>query len=211
MHALPIRYGILAVLVLTIGFVAYSRNVHAYSLINLSTLIESNAVSSTTVDEIEVNASITTGTPVVESEEVSNDIGLKAYADSLVASDEAVEEVKFTEEMVEVRYKQKGRILALVPITFTVTATVTADGRVEIKYPWYSTFTIDNKEEVKTSAKVAVDNALRAKAVGSVKAEGDAMNPKFTASESAAVAAGLHKVLKAALQAQSSLSTENGQ
>lgn len=210
MHALPIRYGILAVLALTLGFVVYSRNVHAYSLINLNTLIESNAVSSTTV-EIEANANATTGAPVVESEEVSSNMGLRAYADSLVASDEALEEVKFTEEMVEVRYKQKGRILALVPITFTVTATVTADGRVEIEYPWYSTFTVDNKEEVKTSVKVAVDNALRAKAVGSVKAEGTAENPKFTALESAAVAAGLHKVLKAAFQAQTSLSTENRQ
>ncbi len=131
----------------------------------------------------------------VDAKSVSTNADLNTYAEVLVRENSAVEEINFTGETVELRHRQEGRLLALFPITFTVTAVAFADGRVELRYPWYSAFTVDNKEELNTKAKVAVDNALRARTVGSVRAEGQVASPRFTAGESAIVARELASVL----------------
>jgi hypothetical protein len=97
---------------------------------------------------------------------------------------------------VEVSSKQEGKFLALVPIKFTVRVTVHADGRVEVKYPWYSIFTVDREKEVETEIRVAVDNAIRGRAVGSVRAAGEPENPVFTEEESADIEEEIQEVLK---------------
>ena len=75
-------------------------------------------------------------------------------------------------EKVEVEHKQKGLLLALWPITFTVKVVVLPDGTVDLHYPWYSAITVDRQEEIETKVKVAVSTALKEKLVGSVRAEG---------------------------------------
>ncbi len=150
------------------------------------------------------------GEEAVSSAQVSTNADLKAYARSAIRADEQVEGIHFTGKAVEVKYKEKGRFLALLPITFTVSAITHADGRVEVKYPWYSFLTVDNHDKVETELKVAIDNALRSRMVGSVQAEGSAANASFTAAESAAVAAQMQKVLNANLSESGSaqVSTE---
>lgn len=143
---------------------------------------------------------------VSETEEVSSEAvlvnsDLRAYATTALRSDENLEEINFTDYEVSVHYKERGKFLALVPITFTAKATATADGRVELDYPWYAFLTLDNQEKIKTELKVAVDNTLKARAVGSVRAEGEVENPSFTASESAEVATRMHVVLRSNLRA----------
>lgn len=142
-------------------------------------------------EEGEAQASITS------SSDVSTNADLEAFARTMIREDENVEEVNFSGDMVEVRYREEGKFLALIPLDFTASAKAYADGRVEIDYPWYSFLTVKGSQEAETRAKVAVDNAIRARAVGSVRAEGETENPRFTAAESATVAAELHSVLRA--------------
>ena len=127
-----------------------------------------------------------------------------AYAlinlDPSVKVDNSTEEVLgSTQDTVEVEYREEGKFLALVPIKFTARAIVRADGTIELKYPWYSVLTIDKKSELETRIKVAVDNALKARLVGSVQAEGKVANPVFTLVEAAEVTTQIRRILKADL------------
>jgi hypothetical protein len=108
------------------------------------------------------------------------------------------EEVELVEK-VEVSHKQTGMFLALVPITFTVKATVWPDGTVELSYPWYSALTVDHQAEFEAKVKVAVDNALKQRLVGSVRAEGKPALPRFTPEEVVIVKAAIAAALNSSL------------
>lgn len=136
---------------------------------------------------------------VMSASSVSSRADLESYARSSLKSDENLEAVRFSNDTVEVKYKERGHFLALFPVSMNVTAKAHADGSVDLDYPWYAFMTVDNKDKVETSLKVAVDNALRARMVGSVQAEGKAEHPRFTASESAMLASEIQAVLKAHL------------
>lgn len=202
-------------------------DVRAYALIDLNygdANTTSSSSSNTSVDiETRASAEVQSETAVSEGEEIkvgrnqisTEDEGsvvisakavltnsdLRAYADSALRSDKNLEEVNFKSNRVEVKYKETGKFLALVPITFTVKAVANANGEVELNYPWYAFLTVDNEERLETELKVAVDNALRARTVGSVRAEGEVESPFFTASESAEVAGEMHAILKSGLVA----------
>ncbi len=110
---------------------------------------------------------------------------------------------------VEVRYKERGKLLALMPVTFPITAKATPDGAIELEYPWYSFLTLDNKEKLETDLKVAVGHALRSRLVGSVQALRTEPQESFSAEESAVVSAEMERVLRESF-AGTTLGTEGG-
>lgn len=140
------------------------------------------------------------GEVVTPYKAVLTDADLRAYAQTALREDEDLGALNFASNRVEVSYKQQGRFLALVPMSFKVRAVARASGEVELYYPWYSFLTLDDEEEVRTKLKIAVDNALHARAVGSVRAEGEVANPAFTPAESAEVAAEMHATLRESLE-----------
>ncbi|MDP2641901.1 MAG: hypothetical protein Q8P21_01255 [bacterium] len=169
-------------------------------LMDADVMLEGRAINVTRT-EVERDVEDEAGGGVsMESQAVLTNGDLRAYALGAIRSDASVEEMNFTGDSVEVIYKQKGRLLALVPITFNVRAIARADGTVEVRYPWYSFLTVDNREEIEAQVKVAVDTALRARTVGSVQAEGESENPSFTAAEKAAVSSRVHTVLKSTFE-----------
>mgnify|MGYP003394961245 CR=1 FL=1 len=105
-------------------------------------------------------------------------------------------------DRVEIRHKQKGRFLALVPVVFDVVVRVGADRTIDIRYPWYSVLTIDHQEEVETKVKIAVDNALGSASIGSVRGEGKAEHPTFSEGERSAIFERVNGVLADALEEQ---------
>ncbi len=153
-------------------------------------------VARDSMDDVEGSADTESGVAVSASG-VSTSNDLRAYARTAIRTDERVEGMNFAEDRVEVKYKESGRFLALLPVTFTVSARAHANGEVEVDYPWYSFLTIDNHDKVETEMKVAIDSAMRSRLVGSVQAAGTSANPTFNASESAMLAAEMHRVLKA--------------
>ncbi len=98
--------------------------------------------------------------------------------------------------IVEVEHVETGKFLALVPIDFTIYAKAYSDGSVEIEYPWYSFLTVTNKEMLETKMRIAVNNALRARMVGSVRAEGEPTSQIFTSAEVEEIAQVMGEVLK---------------
>ena len=160
--------------------------------------------------ELEIDTETNTRTETrIDHREVTTNGELKAYAQSSMRNDKGIEEMNFGSDTVEVRYRQQGRLLALIPIWFTVTARAHADGTVELDYPWYSFLTVDNQNQIETELKVAIDSALRSRMVGSVSAEGETENPQFTAGEAAEVAHQIQAVLRSSLRAQTESSSTN--
>ncbi len=210
------KYGF--ALVFLVAFVVFAGQSHAYALINLDVGAGANASSSTgSKVEVKSNTSLEAGSSMnsstssattnvradMSADRVESDGDLQAYAASALRNDESLDDVTFTDDSVTVKYKEKGRFLALVPMTFTVRAVAHADGTLELDYPWYSFLTLDSRDEVETDLRIAVDNAIRAHAVGSVRAEGQAENMTLSASERAEIAAEMHAILKARLAGKS--------
>ena len=131
----------------------------------------------------------------IEADEVETDKDLRDYALGVIRSDEGVEEINFTSEEVEVLHKQHGYILALVPVTFDIKVVARADGEIEVSYPWYSVITIDRKTAVEIELKIAIDTVRSESMVGSVRAKGKPLEPKFTVRESAETVSAIHSVL----------------
>jgi hypothetical protein len=98
-----LRPLIVALLVL-LGLSTSSSSVFATTYINLNTLSQGTFIES----------DVSMGIPLTEPEDVSTEEDLNLYKESLRASDKRVEEVNFKGDAVEVRYKQRGRFLALV-------------------------------------------------------------------------------------------------
>jgi hypothetical protein len=138
--------------------------------------------------------------------DVENFGDLRAFAEARISKDDNLDEVNFTRDSVEVRYKQHGRFLALFSVPMKVKVTVNAEGDVKVRYPWYSFFTLDNQDQIEAQIKVAVDNALRGRMVGSVQSEGKADKPTLTPSELATLVDRIEAVLQAAFSADIELS-----
>lgn len=136
------------------------------------------------------------------SEAVLTQNDLRAYASTALRGDANLEEMNFTGDKVEVSYKEEGKFLALVPVTMKAKAVAKADGSFDLDYPWYAFLTLDNKDQIETNLKIAIDNTLKARTVGRVQAEGEAESPVFTASESAAVAAEMHAILRSSFSGE---------
>ena len=127
----------------------------------------------------------------VEPQSVEVNADLRAYAQSAIKSDSGIEEMNFTKDTVEVKYKQRGKLFALIPITFIVTTTAHADGTVEVDYPWYSFLNSDQSNEVEAEIQAMVSNTIDAD-----------VETGFSASNSARVASAIQSVLKTRLESE---------
>jgi hypothetical protein len=99
-------------------------------------------------------------------------------------------------EVIEMRFVDTGKLLALMPVKFDVTVRVKPGGAVALEYPWYARLSVDRRELLTNELKVAVDNALRALTVGSVRAEGGRAPRSFSSQEAQAVRQAVDGVLE---------------
>jgi hypothetical protein len=88
---------------------------------------------------------------------------------------------------VEASFKQRGHLLALVPVNLSVKVKAFANGDLELDYPWYTFMTISHREEIETKLKIAINNVRNRSALGTVRAEGETVNPQFTEKEAAEI------------------------
>lgn len=100
--------------------------------------------------------------------------------DPAQASEQIFAESTTSSEDLVLNFVERGHLLALVPLSLKLRVTVSPDGSVKVEYPWYSKFTLDHEEEMKTNIKVAVDNTLHNATVGSVVGAGKSTQPEFS-------------------------------
>ncbi len=154
------------------------------------------ALTATTRADISSGIDVGSAASDMDSASVESEEDLQAYARAALRNDENLLRVNFTGEAVEITYREKGTLLALMPVTFSIMARAGADGSIELFYPWYSFLTVDNRDQLETDMRVAVNNALRLRLVGSVQAEKTATTSTFFPVESALVASEMERILK---------------
>src|SRR3989338_10086248 len=69
---------------------------------------------------------------------VSSEADLSAFAAAQVAADQNVSKVESSSSRVSVTYAQKAKLFGFIPVRVNATATVEADGTVDVRYPWYA-------------------------------------------------------------------------
>lgn len=116
---------------------------------------------------------------------VGSDADLKGFIAAHVQNDSNVEAIEYTSDTISVTYSDKARLFAILPVTVQATATVDANGSVEVSYPWYSFLMATNKDAIEAKVQQRVQGVLGA-------------------------AAGTGADARAAADAQAALQAENG-
>ncbi|MBI2612373.1 hypothetical protein HYW59_00985 [Candidatus Kaiserbacteria bacterium] len=104
---------------------------------------------------------------------VSSETDLSGFVAAQIASDENLSKVESSKSRVSVTYPQKARLFGLIPITVDATATILADGTVDVKYPWYAFLMVTNETvlESEIESRVTSLNPAGVRAVADAELE----------------------------------------
>lgn len=177
---------------------------------SVSTALKTILVTRADVD----NGSVTATSDNAASVRSEND--LRGYVAAQLESDSNIEAIELASHSVAVTYKEKARLFAVIPVTVDATATVDANGNVEVSYPWYSFLMSTGKDELEakienrvsavllamTDVSADVSAAANAAANGSVTAGEDGISTEADANATAEAAARLSAEAQARIVAE---------
>lgn len=130
--------------------------------------IEATAETAATLS---VSRDSTSGDTVVTSPTmVSTESDLEAFASSEMAADSQLEKVEFTSDAVTVWYTYPAQLLGFIPMQLSVQATVSADGTVSVRYPWYSFMTASASADRVASLENQIDSTMSGQVEGAFSA-----------------------------------------
>lgn len=151
---------------------------------------------------------------------VSTRADLRAFAAAEVREDENLNHLTFSDDRIEVGYRERGRFLGLIPVNLNVTAIVASDGRVLVHYPWYRFLVVTNREEIaaqiESEVKAFLDSNIGAETQSNASATGTAnaninssarMSGRLTASQQAELASRIRAILSAHLVTEGGTAT----
>ncbi|HEX8591309.1 MAG TPA: hypothetical protein VF696_00960 [Candidatus Paceibacterota bacterium] len=117
---------------------------------------------------------------------VINSQDLSLYVTSVMKRDVKIEEIHADGEHVSITYTLPARFLAVIPTSLTAEATVTADGKIDLDYPWYRfLFAVENGDDIEARLEGGVREQLAR--VGT--------NGSFSAAAEAGLIAAIHAAL----------------
>ena len=140
---------------------------------------------------------------------VHSQADLSGYVASEMTSDSNIAAVESASDSVAVTYKQHAKLFGFIPVTVDATATVDAEGNVDVDYPWYAFLMVTNRGSLEAKIQDRVDATLSASASASANAAVDASAAanaaaELTAQEQARVVAEVRAVLESELNASAS-------
>ncbi len=141
----------------------------------------------------------TTASGSVSPASVKTQVDLSGFIASQVKADDNVSQVEASADTVSVTYKQNAKLFGFIPVTLDATATVDAEGNVDISYPWYAFLAATDKAELEGRIRDNVDATLGVSGSASTSASA---NAEATAKLAASTQAKLVAAVKAAMQAQ---------
>jgi len=149
------------------------------------------------VDAGRVEATVLSPSAVKTRAELSGYAAAEMKADSNIASIEAAS------DNVAVTYKQSAKLFGFIPVTIDATATVDANGNVEVSYPWYAFLMVTNKADLEARIQNQVSANVDLDASANVEANaGASASAEAAAQLSAEAQARIVAAVKAAMQAQ---------
>lgn len=126
---------------------------------------------------------------------VATGADLETYAKSRMADDERIGSIELRSDEVSVTYEDRAHLLGFYPMTVDATATVNAEGEVDISYPWYGFMLSTSEAELTADLESRVAGALS----GGVVVEGG--ESRMTAAGQARVLTVLHDAMETNLDA----------
>ena len=132
---------------------------------------DSNTLEVIVVTRADVDAD-TAGSASISPASVSSGADLPEFVAAQIAADENISEVKASANNVSVTYEQQAKLFGLIPVTVNATATVRADGSVDVRYPWYAFLMVTNESALEAAIESRVGAVLSGGA--SAAAEGSA-------------------------------------
>ena len=129
----------------------------------------SNTLEVIVVTRADIDAE-TAGAVSISPSSVSSDADLSGFVAAQIAADENVSEVKASSNNVSVTYEQQAKLFGIIPVTVNATATVRADGSVDVRYPWYAFIMVTNESALETEIENRVEATLSANATGEASA-----------------------------------------
>lgn len=81
---------------------------------------------------------------------VSTDADISGYVAAQMAADSNVSKMESSRSRVTVTYPQKAMLFSVVPVTVQATATVLADGTVDVRYPWFAFLMVTNEADLES-------------------------------------------------------------
>lgn len=130
---------------------------------------ETGALEVVVVTRADVDAGTATAVSVSPAS-VRSGADLSGFVAAQIAADKNVSGVESSSDNVSVTYKQRAKLFGLIPVTVNATATVLADGSVDVQYPWYAFLMATNEGELEAAIEGRVESVLSTGA----GAEGDA-------------------------------------
>jgi len=153
-----------------LGVFAFAPSLGAQVLntsVNVNGTLDLGQQSSTSL-EASVNAGVGTQTPESDGEE---DVAFDAYARATIESDENVSDIESDSDSVSLRYKDRARLLGFIPVTISAEAVVSADGSVEVSYPWYRFLTVYDRGELEADIEASAGAIARAEGGATLSTE----------------------------------------
>lgn len=138
------------------------------------------------------NAEVLVDAHAVAATEVHGDADLSGFVASTINADENVARVETSADKVSVTYKQNAKLFGFIPVTLDATATVDAEGTMDVKYPWYAFLAVTNEADLEADLQSRVDSVFALGANAEASAELGASTQAHLINEIRAVmAAGL--------------------
>jgi hypothetical protein len=88
---------------------------------------------------------------IKEAVEVRSDQDLEHFAQGVLLNDENVVSVQVDEKKVEVKYREPAKLFGFISSSLVAKASVDAEGRVKVKFPWYR-FLFSLKKDVQAAS-----------------------------------------------------------
>jgi hypothetical protein len=143
---------------------------------------------------------VTGNTPVVTSAEmVASQDDLSTYTAATVKGDANLVSADLSPRAVSVSYKERGYVFGFIPTWITARAEASADGTVQISYPWYGFLVSTDEVGLKSKVETSAAPTLTASGNGSVNA-----GATFTAQAQAELLDQVHVAMKSAYDASAS-------
>ncbi len=122
------------------------------------------------ITRVDVDAG-TVGSSSVTPANVKTQADLSGFVAAQMKNDANISAVEAASESVAVTYKQRAKLFGFIPITLDATATVNADGRTKVSYPWYAFLAVTNKTDLESKIE-AQAKVITAREAGSGMATG---------------------------------------
>lgn len=92
---------------------------------------------------------------ITDSARVRSASSLESYLGASVQNDERLTSVAISENQMDLTYKRDGRLLWIIPIQMGTDVSVSAEGAVTVRYPWYSFLVATDESRADLEARLA--------------------------------------------------------